>query len=81
MELDANLDVLQSQNDSIYGGDSSLSSCLDPSIDRKKCRWTPEEDTKLIEAVQKHGKDWVVVQQPKDRAESSIPPRVLDLPT
>jgi hypothetical protein len=33
-----------------------------PCIDtRVMGKWTTEEDTKLIEAVQKHGKDWVAV--------------------
>jgi hypothetical protein len=34
------------------------SKSLDPTISKGK--WTPEEDAKLIEAVQKHGKDWVL---------------------
>jgi hypothetical protein len=33
---------------------------LDPSKG-KKGKWTPEEDTKLTEAVETHGKDWVAV--------------------
>jgi myb proto-oncogene protein len=34
---------------------------LNPSNGKKKGQWKPEEDTKLIEAVTKHGKNWVVV--------------------
>jgi hypothetical protein len=35
---------------------------VDPSIDRGPRRnWKPEEDAKLIEGVEKHGKDWVAV--------------------
>jgi hypothetical protein len=34
---------------------------LDPSMDRAKGKWTTEEDAKLIDAVTKHGKDWVAV--------------------
>jgi hypothetical protein len=35
---------------------------LDPATAGKTTgRWKPEEDTKLIEAVEKHGKDWVAV--------------------
>jgi hypothetical protein len=34
---------------------------LDPSNNGKKGKWKPEEDTKLAEAVKKHGKDWVAV--------------------
>jgi lysophospholipase L1-like esterase len=34
---------------------------LDPAIRKKAGKWTPEEDTKLIEAVKKHGTSWVAV--------------------
>jgi hypothetical protein len=34
---------------------------LDPANGMKRGKWTPEEETKLTKAVQKHGKDWVAV--------------------
>jgi 3-keto-L-gulonate-6-phosphate decarboxylase len=34
---------------------------LDPGIRKKAVKWTQEEDTKLIEAVKRHGIDWVAV--------------------
>jgi hypothetical protein len=34
---------------------------LDPSNGKNKGRWKPDEDTKLIEAVKKHAKNWVAV--------------------
>jgi S-ribosylhomocysteine lyase LuxS involved in autoinducer biosynthesis len=34
---------------------------LDPVAGKIVGRWKPEEDTKLIEAVKKHGKNWVAV--------------------
>jgi 3-keto-L-gulonate-6-phosphate decarboxylase len=34
---------------------------LNPSNGKKKGQWKPEEDTKLIEAVTKHGKNWVAI--------------------
>jgi hypothetical protein len=34
---------------------------LDPAIGKIVGKWTPEEDTKLAEAVKKHGTDWVAV--------------------
>jgi myb proto-oncogene protein len=34
---------------------------LDPGTSRKKGKWTAEEDAKLIDAVSKHGNDWVAV--------------------
>jgi hypothetical protein len=36
-------------------------SCLDPGMNRATGKWTAEEDAKLIEGAQKHGKDWVAV--------------------
>jgi hypothetical protein len=36
-------------------------SCLDPDIGKRSGKWTPEEDTKLIDAVKKHGKAWLAV--------------------
>jgi hypothetical protein len=34
---------------------------LDPNTTRKMGKWTAEEDAKLLEGVQKHGKEWVAV--------------------
>jgi hypothetical protein len=34
---------------------------LDPNIGKKAAKWTQEEDAKLIEAVKRHGIDWVAV--------------------
>jgi hypothetical protein len=34
---------------------------LDPCTSRKNGKWREEEDAKLIEGVQRHGKDWVAV--------------------
>jgi myb proto-oncogene protein len=36
-------------------------SSLDPANGKKGKKWTPAEDTKLTEAVKKHGNDWVAV--------------------
>jgi myb proto-oncogene protein len=57
--------------------------CLDPDIGKSSGKWTPEEDTKLIEAVKNHGQNWVVVadhvpgranQQCRKRWTSSLDP-------
>ncbi len=34
---------------------------VDPANGKKPGKWSTEEDTKLTEAVKKHGKDWVAV--------------------
>jgi hypothetical protein len=34
---------------------------VDPDTNRKVGKWTSKEDAKLIEGVQKHGKDWLAV--------------------
>jgi S-ribosylhomocysteine lyase LuxS involved in autoinducer biosynthesis len=34
---------------------------LDPTIEKKPGKWTPEEDTKLTKAVKKHGNHWIAV--------------------
>jgi hypothetical protein len=34
---------------------------LDPAYEKNGVQWTPEEDAKLTEAVEKHGKKWPVV--------------------
>jgi hypothetical protein len=34
---------------------------MNPNINRKMGKWTAEEDAKLIEGLQKHGKDWLAV--------------------
>jgi hypothetical protein len=39
---------------------SRWTNTVDPDIEMKG-RWKPEEDAKLMEAVEKHGKQWVVV--------------------
>jgi hypothetical protein len=34
---------------------------LDPAIGKSAGKWTPEEDAKLTEAINKHGTDWVAI--------------------